>query len=104
MSGNRAGGLKAGETNKKKYGEDFYKRLGEMGGHRGRGCGGFAANPELAKIAGSKGGKRSKRGPGKAKKESEEAKDRRITKNYTAMLREFKAIRKAGGYENKSAS
>jgi len=104
MSGNRAGGLKAGQTNKRKYGEDFYKRLGEMGGHSSRGCGGFAANPELAKIAGSKGGKRSKRGPGKVKKESEEAKDRRITKNYTAMLREFKAIRRAEKNENKSAS
>lgn len=104
MSGNKEGGLKASITSKKKYGDDFYKRLGEMGGHRGRGCGGFAANPELAKIAGSKGGKRSKRGPGKVKKETEEAKDKRITKNYTTMLREFKAVRKAGGYENKSAS
>lgn len=104
MSGSVEGGIKARQTNKEKYGDDFYKRLGQIGGHHGRGCGGFAANPELAKIAGSKGGKKSKRGKAKKDKESEEAKDRRIEKNYKAMLKDFRAIRRAGGYANKSAS
>lgn len=65
MSGSRLGGLKASETNKKKYGEDFYKNIGRRGG---KACvpKGFAVNPELAKRAGSRGGKLSKRG--KAKK------------------------------------
>lgn len=62
MSGTKAGGLKASETNKKKFGNDFYKRIGAKGGSRGH-SGGFAANPVLARLAGAKGGRLSKRGP-----------------------------------------
>ena len=65
MAGTKAGGLKARETNYRKHGKDFYARIGSKGGHNGH-TGGFAANPELAKIAGAKGGRISKRG--KAKK------------------------------------
>ena len=65
MAGTKAGGKKAAETNKAKYGDKFYATIGAKGGRNGH-TGGFAANPELAKIAGSKGGKISKRG--KAKK------------------------------------
>ena len=73
MSGRRDGGRKAAETNKKKYGKDFYANIGRKGGKNGR-TGGFASEkpgkdgltgPERAKIAGTKGGKRSKRGPAK---------------------------------------
>jgi len=60
MSGTKAGGLKAAATCKKKFGKDFYKRQGRIGGMNGH-TGGFAANPELAKTAGAKGGKNSKR-------------------------------------------
>lgn len=65
MGGTKAGGLKTAATNKIIYGEDFYSRIGKKGG---KVCGmkGFALNPELAKTAGAKGGKISKRG--KAKK------------------------------------
>ena len=55
MAGTRAGGLKAAATNKAKYGKGFYSRIGKKGGQNGR-TGGFATNPELAKIAGRKGG------------------------------------------------
>ena len=65
MAGTKAGGLKAAATNKSKYGKVFYARIGQKGGRNGH-TGGFAANPELAKIAGAKGGRISKRG--KAKK------------------------------------
>lgn len=65
MAGTKAGGIKAAATNKAKYGEDFYRELGRKGGRNGH-TGGFAANPELAKIAGAIGGRKSKRG--KAKK------------------------------------
>lgn len=58
--GTRAGGLKAAETNRKKYGEGFYSNIGAKGGRNGN-TGGFAANPALARVAGSKGGKRSTR-------------------------------------------
>lgn len=47
-------------TNKTKHGKDFYARIGAMGGKKGR-TGGFAANPELARIAGAKGGRISRR-------------------------------------------
>lgn len=65
MAGTKEGGRKAAITNKLKHGDGFYARIGAKGGRNGH-TGGFAANPELAKIAGSIGGKKSRRG--KAKK------------------------------------
>lgn len=65
MSGTREGGLKACITNREKNCADFYERIGRKGGKAGH-TGGFASNPELARIAGAKGGRISKRG--KAKK------------------------------------
>lgn len=65
MPGTKAGAIKAARTNLLKHGKDFYHNIGKIGGHNGH-TGGFAANLELAKIAGRKGGKISKRG--KAKK------------------------------------
>ena len=62
MAGTSVGGIKAAITNKAKHGEDFYVRMGRLGGTISRG-GGFAANRELAREAGRKGGKKSKRGP-----------------------------------------
>ena len=67
MSGTLVGGKLAAKTNKERYGADWYARIGRIGGKNGH-TGGFAANPELAKLAGSIGGKRSKRGPAKKKK------------------------------------
>lgn len=65
MAGTRAGAAKAQRTIKKKYGKGFYAEIGRKGGQNGH-TGGFAANPELAKEAGRKGGKISKRGKAKA--------------------------------------
>lgn len=67
MSGTKAGGQKTARTIKKNYGNDFYARIGAKGGRNGH-TGGFAANPELAKIAGRKGGKKSKRDSSKKNK------------------------------------
>lgn len=64
MAGTVEGGRKAAETNLRND-PNFYKKIGSKGGKNGH-TGGFAANHELAKIAGAKGGKISKRG--KAKK------------------------------------
>ena len=61
MSGTKAGAKKAAQTNRERYGDDFYKRIGRIGGTNGH-TGGFAANPELARIAGTKGGMISRRG------------------------------------------
>lgn len=66
MSGTKAGGLKAAQTNLEKYGKDFYRNIGRTGGQNGH-TGGFYANPALARIAGAKGGKISRRGPAKPK-------------------------------------
>lgn len=59
MAGTRFGGLKAREKIIASD-PDFYKRIGRMGGKSGN-TGGFAANPELARIAGAKGGRISRR-------------------------------------------
>lgn len=61
MSGTASGGQKAKITNIEKYGKDYYRNLGRLGGRAGN-TGGFAANPELAKRAGRLGGLKSKRG------------------------------------------
>ena len=60
MAGTKAGGQKAAATNKAKHGSDFYAKIGSKGGKLGK-TGGFAANPELARIAGAKGGRISRR-------------------------------------------
>jgi len=60
MAGTVAGGKAAAATNKRIYGEDFYAKIGAIGGKKGH-TGGFAANRELARIAGAKGGKISRR-------------------------------------------
>lgn len=60
MAGTVKGGKLAAATNKKLYGADFYAKIGAKGGKLGK-TGGFAANPALARIAGAKGGKKSRR-------------------------------------------
>lgn len=60
MAGTKAGGQKAAATNKAKYGSDFYAKIGATGGKIGR-TGGFYANRELARVAGAKGGRISRR-------------------------------------------
>lgn len=60
MAGTKAGGRAAAATNKAKYGSDFYAKIGAKGGHIGR-TGGFFANRDLARIAGAKGGRISRR-------------------------------------------
>lgn len=60
MAGTKAGGEAAAATNKKKYGKDFYAKIGAKGGQKGR-TGGFYANRDLARVAGAKGGRISRR-------------------------------------------
>lgn len=61
MAGTKSGGIKARQTNYEKYGKDFYRNIGRKGGRNGH-TGGFASDPELARRAGAKGGRISKRG------------------------------------------
>lgn len=68
MAGTVAGGKKAAKTNQekydalymRKYGMTFYQYNGAKGGKNGN-TGGFAANRELARTAGAKGGRISRR-------------------------------------------
>lgn len=61
MTGTKAGGIKAAETNKKRYGKDFYREMGRKGGKAGM-TGGLYGDPERAKKIGAIGGKKSRRG------------------------------------------
>jgi uncharacterized protein len=61
MSGTKAGAAKAKLTIEQRYSKDFWARIGSTGG-KATGIKGFAANPELARIAGAKGGAISRRG------------------------------------------
>ncbi len=67
MAGTKAGGQKAAATNKTRHGADFYAKIGAKGGMNGH-TGGFAANRELARQAGAKGGRISRRGKAANKK------------------------------------
>lgn len=60
MAGTKAGGQAAAATNKAKYGDDFYSKIGAKGGKLGK-TGGFFVNRELARIAGARGGRISRR-------------------------------------------
>lgn len=60
MAGTKAGGIKAAQKNLQKD-PDFYAKIGAKGGRNGH-TGGFAANPALARVAGAKGGRISRRG------------------------------------------
>ena len=73
MPGTKIGGAKACATNKKKFGPDFYERIGAMGGKKGK-TGGFASDVvgvdgltgrERASTVGRKGGLKSRRGKGR---------------------------------------
>lgn len=59
MAGTKAGGQKAAAKNLARD-PFFYAKIGKKGGQNGH-SGGFAANPELARIAGAKGGRISRR-------------------------------------------
>ncbi|HSW80471.1 MAG TPA: hypothetical protein VLG47_06850 [Candidatus Saccharimonadales bacterium] len=60
MAGTKAGGKSAAATNKAKYGADFYAKIGAKGGKKGT-TGGFFVNRELARVAGARGGRVSRR-------------------------------------------
>ncbi len=61
--GTPEGGRKAAATNKQRYGKAVYERIGRAGGKAPHSKPrGFAAHPELARIAGAKGGAASRRG------------------------------------------
>lgn len=85
--GTPAGGKKAASTNKKKYGKDFYVNIGRKGGASG--CtGGFFANPALAKVAGARSGRISKKG---YKYLGEEGKYRKYLDKKTGEVVKFPA-------------
>lgn len=62
MAGTKEGAKKAAATIKAKYGDDYYAKNGRIGGSVVGVKKGFAANISLARTAGAKGGRNSRRG------------------------------------------
>lgn len=60
--GTHKGGMVAAAKNKRKFGRDFYVKIGREGGKKGH-TGGFFGRPELASRAGKIGGAVSRRKP-----------------------------------------
>lgn len=73
MSGTKAGGLKARQTNRERHGDNYYAEIGRKGGLVSSSKGFASAKVgadgltgiQRARIAGAKGGRKSKRGPAK---------------------------------------
>lgn len=82
MAGTRAGGKKAAKTNTKLHGKNFYKEIGHLGGSKRGVKKGFALNPALARIAGARGGRVSRRGAGSVVKNKIEPRADRIEELY----------------------
>ena len=70
MAGNAKGGHQAAKTIRARHGRDFYVRIGRLGGMKSR-HGGFASTKvgkdgltgsQRAKLAGARGGSKSRRG------------------------------------------
>ena len=93
MSGTLAGGKKTAQTNKEKYGENYYKELGRKGGsvHHPE-TRWFNNHRDLAQKWGKKGGKISKRGKAKLSKNDFQVivkTSNLIKKYYPDLLREL---------------
>lgn len=92
MAGNRKGGKQASATNKRLYGDDFYKRLGAKGGKRSRG-GGFGqgeAGKARARVWGKLGGQMGS--PSRTLPLSERAKKRQeFLKTHEHLLKVHEA-------------
>lgn len=56
MSSTRAGGIKAAQTNKERYGNDFYRKVGKLGGTKSRGGGFASVDSNMARLCGQLGG------------------------------------------------
>lgn len=66
IAGTKAGGRKAAATNKEKYGDDYYVKMGAKGGSVSGIAKGWALqSPEKRREAGRRGGKLSRRGRAK---------------------------------------
>lgn len=59
MAGTKEGAKTTAATNKEKYGSDYYKRIGAMGGRK-KVPKGFSMRRDVARIAGAKGGRISR--------------------------------------------
>lgn len=60
MSGTVKGGKRASKTNRARYGDNYYRVIGALGGVKSKG-GGFSKVPGLAQRAGKIGGTISRR-------------------------------------------
>lgn len=70
MGATKASAKLAAAAMKKRYGEDYYAKIGSLGGKASK-TGGFAGRPDLAREYGAIGGRISKRHKGDTKKKKE---------------------------------
>lgn len=91
MAGTVKGGFKTRDTNLAKYGRDYYRNIGYLGGSVSHPLTRpFSLDRELAKRAGRNGGLKSKRGPAKPKELSEakrKSKIRDIVKGFYEIFK-----------------
>lgn len=78
MAGTKEGGRKAAASNLARD-PQHYAKIGAKGGRNGH-TGGFAANRALARIAGAKGGKISRRG---TKEDTDERRKEALSSKHT---------------------
>ncbi len=83
MPGTVSGGKKAAAKNKELYGDDFYRKIGQVGGKKSKG-GGFAANPTLAALSGKLGGMRKNQDPNR----KQVAEMKKVAKQIAALKKE----------------
>lgn len=62
MAGTALGAKNTALTNKMRYGKDYYKRIGSIGGKAENPNKGFGYDPEKSRKLGAQGGRLSKRG------------------------------------------
>jgi len=80
MGGTREGGLYTKELLLEKYGKDYYRYIGQIGGRKGH-TGGFYGNRDLASEAGRLGGMISKRRPADPRKKKRQREFNRVHKH-----------------------
>ena len=85
MAATRNGGLKCANTNKTKYGDNYYVVIGAIGGSKSR-TGGFYKNKELARFAGTLGGVISRRGSVKLTPTERLKKRKEFEETYAHLL------------------
>lgn len=97
MAGTLTGGQRARDANRASYGDDYYQRIGSLGGSAPKTRpSGFRANRKLASIAGRLGGSISRRASSKTglKRSLSLSEQQRHRKRFERNYAKLKAVHK----------